>query len=250
MDNLQLEQHGSVAWVWLNRPERLNALNQQTIDELYTVFETLRADTAVHTVVIAGRGRAFCAGFDIRWMAERTPEMIRADRADLRSLYDLIEHHPCPVIAAVHGSVMGGGLILALVSDFVLAAEPTSFGAPEIRIGVFPSLRLIPRLERAIGYRAAKQMVLSGDSIDAPTAQQLGLVTRITYADNLYSEAQALAEKLASPHTQVVQAIKAAFLKHGSPDFDDWETDMSALCWAQPERAEAMREFLNRKRPG
>lgn len=250
MDNLQLEHHGAVAWLWLNRPDRLNALNQQSIDELYAAFESLRTKPDVRAIVLAGRGRAFCAGFDIRWMAERTPEMIRADRAYLRNLYDIIENHPCPVISAVHGSVMGGGLILALVSDFVLATDATLFGAPEIRIGVFPSLRLIPRLERAIGLRAAKQMVLTGDPLDAAAAHQLGLVTRITSAEDLYTEAQTLADRLASPHTQVVQAIKSAFQKHRSPDYDAWETDASANCWAQPGRAEAMRDFLNKKRSG
>src|SRR5215213_2507882 len=170
MDIIQVEQRGTVAWVWLNRPDRLNALDQQMITALHTAFNTFAENDTVRTIVLAGRGRAFCAGFDIEWMSERTPEMVRVDRAALREVYDAIERCPQPLISTVHGDAMGGGLILTLVSDFVLACEAARFAVPEVKIGVFPSLRLIPRLERLVGLRAAKQLALTGQPIDAYTA--------------------------------------------------------------------------------
>lgn len=249
MDRIQLEQHGAVAWVWLNRPERLNVLDQAMIAQLVALFEKLRDDDQVRVVVLAGRGSAFCAGFDIEWMAKRTPDMLREDRADLRAFYTLIETCPQPVICAVQGSALGGGLIFTLVADFVVAADSARFGAPEVKIGVFPSLNLIPLLERVAGLRAAKTIVLTGEPVGAETARQMGLITDLVTSQELYAHVQKLAEQLAAYPPTVLRAIKAAFRMHPLPEYHTWETETAVNCWSQPERLAAMRAFLDKHKP-
>lgn len=250
MTVLQTETRDTVCWLWLNRPERLNALNQELLEELHETVLKLAEDSSIRAIVLAGRGKAFSAGFDIRWMVERTPDVVRTDRAHLRAIFDAIERTPQPIISAVQGDAMGGGLILTMVSDLVLATEQARFGAPEVKIGLFPSLGLIPRLERLVGLRAAKQLVMTGEPITALTAQQIGLVNTI-YADNdtLYEEAQQLATRLAGLPHKALRGIKTAFEKHSLPDYTAWETDTSVECWAEPERLAAMLAFLDKKQP-
>ena len=247
MATLELEPRGAVTWVWLNRPERRNALNPDLLDTLQGTFRALADDKSVRAIVLAGRGKAFSAGFDIRWMVERTPDVVRADRAYLRAIFDTIEGCPQPLISAVQGDALGGGLILTLVSDFVLASAGARFGAPEVKIGIFPSLGLVPRLERLVGIRAAKQIVLTGEPLDAQTAQRIGLITALSAsAETLYDEAQQLAERLAGLPTKAVQVTKASFAAHPLPDYVAWETDHAVECWSEPERLTAMRAFLDK----
>jgi enoyl-CoA hydratase/carnithine racemase len=247
MDFLETEIRGNVAWVWLNRPEKLNALNEALLAALDTTFRSLSTNTDVCAIVLAGRGRAFSAGFDIAWMAERTPEMAREDRVNVREVYNRIEQCPQPLISAVHGPALGGGLILALISDYVLASEQARFGAPEVKIGIFPSLGLVPRLERVIGIRAAKQILLTGEPVDSTTATQIGLATRLVPEAELYVEAQRLADQLAALPSLAVRAIKASFAAHPLPGYTSWETDRVVECWSAPERQAAMRAFLNKR---
>lgn len=244
---LEVEQHNAIVWIWLNRPKRLNALDEDLLDNLHKTFLRLCQDGTVRAIVLAGRGKAFSSGFDIAWMVNRTPEMVRADRSHLREIFDCIENCPQPIISAVQGDAMGGGLILTLVSDFVLASERARFGAPEVKIGLFPSLRLIPRLERLVGMRAAKQIVLTGNPIDAQTAQHIGLITSLSAsAEGLYDETQKMAEQLAILPKKALQITKAAFTAHLLPDYLAWETDHSVECWSEPERLAAMQKFLNK----
>ncbi|MDI9639508.1 enoyl-CoA hydratase/isomerase family protein [Geitlerinema splendidum] len=249
MEPVQMERRGMVTWVWLNRPDKLNALNLPALNELQRIFTAFTDDHETRAVVLAGRGRAFCAGFDITWMAERTPESMREDRPHLREVYAAIERCPQPVISAVHGDSMGGGLILTMVSDIVLATPTARFGVPEVKIGIFPSLLLIPRLERLIGLRAAQDLALTGMPIGGERALELGLVTRLSADDALYEEAQRSAEALAALPVSAVQAIKASFMAHTQPGYTDWETEYAVKCWAAPEREVAMQAFLYRKRP-
>lgn len=248
MEMVQVERRGAVTWVWLNRPEKLNALNLPVLNELHRIFTAFADDRETRAVVLAGRGRAFCAGFDVKWMADRTPESMRDDRPYLRDIYAAIERCPQPVISTVHGDAMGGGLILTMVSDIVLASHSARFGVPEVKIGIFPSLLLIPRLERLIGLRAAQHLSLTGQPIGAERALDLGLVTRLFAEDVLHDEAQHLADELAALPMTAVQTIKASFTAHLQPGYADWETEHAVKCWAAPERDAAMQAFLNRRR--
>lgn len=245
METLLLETKGPVAWIWLNRPRRLNAINETMLAELRQTFEALAADETIRAIVLAGRGTAFSAGFDVVWLAGVQSETVARELASVEEVYDICEACPKPVVVAVHGPAMGGGLLLTLIADFCLASEEASFGTPEVKIGIFPNLRLIPRLERVVGLRAAKRLVLTGDPLDATGALSVGLVDRLVPAETLHDETQSLAEQLAALPPQATQAAKAAFAAARAPGFVEWERAQFAACWAQPEREMAMQAFLS-----
>lgn len=244
METVQVEMKGPVAWVWLDRSRKLNALNGEMLAELQGTFEALGDNREVGAVVLAGRGPAFSAGFDVVWMAGQDAESVGRELPGIEAVYDTIEACAKPVIAAVHGAAMGGGLLLTLVADVCLAAEGASFGAPEVKIGIFPNLRLIPRLERVVGLRAAKRLVLTGDPVHAVEALALGLADRVLPAEALQAEAQTLAAQLAALPTMALQTAKAAFAASRGPKYPAWERLMFTTCWARPEREAAMQVFL------
>jgi enoyl-CoA hydratase/carnithine racemase len=248
METLQLETKGSVAWVWLNRRRQLNAINHTMLDELREAFETLQQDEDVSAIVLAARGLIFCAGLDVALMATLDPETVLDGLPSIEAVFDVIEACAKPVIAAVQGAAVGGGLLLTLVADACLATEHANFGLPEVKLGFFPALRLIPRLERIVGLRAAKQMALTGDPVSASTALKWGLVDRVLPSRELHAEAQALAEQLSALPPFAVRSTKAAFGAIGRPDFVAWERKQSAACWAQPERQAAMQAYLASRR--
>jgi len=245
MQTLELQTKGPVAWVWLNQPHRLNVINPTTLQELRQTFEELGRTESVRVIVLAARGSIFSAGFDVSSMVELTPQTVARDLDDVGAVYDAIENCSKPAIAAIDGPAMGGGLLLALVADFRLASERASFGAPEVKIGIFPSLNLIPRLERLVGLGAAKRMVLTGGSIDAAEAHRIGLVNRMSSAEMLYAEAQTLVERLATLPPLALRLCKAAFHAARLPNYSVWEKEQFAACWASPDREPAMRAFLN-----
>lgn len=244
METVALERKGPVAWVWLNRPRRLNAMNPAMFDELQQTFGALEGDGGVKAIVLAGRGPAFSAGFDVAWMSGLKPETVAQDIDSVHALYDSIEACAKPLIVAVQGAAVGGGLLLALVADFVLASEGASFGAPEVKLGFFPPLELIPRLERRVGLSAAKRIVLTGELFDAAEAERIGLVEWVVAVDALYQEAQELAERLAALAPTGVQLAKQAFAAAQREGYRTWETAQLATCWTAPDRAAAMEAFL------
>jgi enoyl-CoA hydratase len=248
METLLLERKGPVAWVWLDQRRRLNAINQQMLDELGQVFEELDQNEAVRAIVLAARGLVFSAGFDVGWMAGQDAEMVAQGLPTIEAVFDTIEGCAKPMIAAVNGAAMGGGLLLTLVADLCLAAEGATFGAPEVKLGIFPNLRLIPRLERIAGLRAAKRIVLLGDPVDAAEALSLGLVDRVVPPGELHTTAQTMAGQLAALPFMAVQGAKAAFAASRGPDFVEWEREQFAACWAQPERKASMKAFLEARR--
>jgi enoyl-CoA hydratase/carnithine racemase len=244
METVALERKGPVAWVWLNRPRRLNAMNPAVFGELQQTFEALEGDGEIRAIVLAGRGQAFSAGFDVAWMLGLKPETVAQDIDSVHALYDGIEACAKPLIVAVHGPAIGGGLLLALVADFVLASEGASFGAPEVKLGFFPPLELIPRLERRVGLGAAKRIVLTGELFDAAEAQRMRLVERVVESDGLYEEAQEWAERLVALPPTGVQLAKQAFVAAQREGYRTWETAQLATCWTAPDRAAAMEAFL------
>jgi enoyl-CoA hydratase/carnithine racemase len=248
LGTLLLERKGPITWVWLNRRRQLNALNGTTLAELHRTFDELDQDESVRAIVLAARGFAFSAGFEIAWMAGQDAETVAQGLPTVEATFDAIEACAKPVIAAVQAAAMGGGLLLTLVADFCLAAERATFGAPEVKLGIFPNLRFAPRLERVVGLRAAKRLVIGGESVDAAGALAMGLVDRVLPADRLHDEAQALAEQLAGLPPAAVLAAKATFSASQHPDFVAWEREQFAACWALPEREAAMQAFLDRRK--
>jgi enoyl-CoA hydratase len=230
--------------VWLDRPDRLNALDDTALTELRETFEALDDDETVRAAVVAATGPVFSAGFDVRWMSGLDTETVAEEQEGIRAVYDTIEAFTKPLVAAIHAPAMGGGLLLALVSDIRLASEGAGFGAPEVKIGIFPSLDLVPRLEWVVGRGMAKRMVLTGDPISAAEAERAGLVEPLVPADELIETAAAMAGGLAALPPMGVRAAKEAFAAWRRPGYAEWEIETFTECWASSDRSAAMGAFL------
>lgn len=197
-----------VALVTLDRPEALNALSFDLLDQLAEALETLDRDPSCRAVVITGSSRAFAAGADIRELRPQTYATLRdGHRFDT---WDRFAAVGLPMIAAVRGVALGGGCELALTCDMIVAAEDARFGQPEIRLGVMPGAGGTQRLTRAIGKARAMELILTGEPIDAHTAASLGLVTRVVPADATVDAALELAARIAVMAPLAVRAAKAA----------------------------------------
>lgn len=196
-----------VALVRLNRPEALNALNSELLGELERALDAFETDDSVRCVVLTGSERAFAAGADIKEMSEKSyAEMFSSDfftRSARR-----IEQFRKPIVAAVAGFALGGGCELAMMCDFIIAAETAKFGQPEINLGVAPGIGGTQRLTRFVGKSKAMDMILTGRMMDAAEAERAGLVSRVVPADKLIEEALAAASKIASQSTLAVMMNK------------------------------------------
>lgn len=248
MQRLQVKRTSSVAHLRLNRSEKLNAIDQIMLSELSEAFETFAADRAVKAIVLSGAGKAFSAGFDVAWMAGLPLETVVAEVNGVCAIYDGIAACTKPVIAAINGPALGGGLLLALTADLRVAAAGASFGVPEVKIGIFPNLGFLPRLTRIVGEGSAKQLVYLGEPVSAAEAHRLGLVQQLVQELDAVPAAMALAERLASLPAPALRAAKAAFAAVGQGDFPAVESSLFAECWASPEREAAMRRFTSRER--
>ncbi len=203
-----------VTLIRLNRPEALNALNSQLLGELSVALDAAETDEGVRCVVLTGSERAFAAGADIKEMSDRTyAQMFATDF--FGSAARRIEAFRKPIIAAVAGYALGGGCELAMLCDFIIAAETAKFGQPEINLGVMPGIGGTQRLPRAVGKAKAMEMVLTARMMDAAEAERAGLVSRVVAADKLLDEALAAAAKIAAQSPLAVmmnkELVNAAF---------------------------------------
>jgi enoyl-CoA hydratase len=195
-ETLIVESADGVTLIRLNRPEALNALNQQLMADLGQALDLAAADGAVGCVVLTGSERAFAAGADIKEMQDKT--YAEAFSADLfTAAARRIEQFRKPIIAAVAGFALGGGCELAMMCDFIIAADTAKFGQPEINLGVAPGLGGTQRLTRLVGKSKAMDMILTARMMDAAEAERAGLVSRVVLADKLLEEAMAAARKIA-----------------------------------------------------
>jgi enoyl-CoA hydratase len=206
-ETLLVDTADAVTLIRLNRPEALNALNSQLLDELCRALDTAEADEAVRCVVITGSERAFAAGADIKEMSDKTyAQMFTADFFTKGARR--IEQFRKPIIAAVAGYALGGGCELAMLCDFIIAAETAKFGQPEINLGVMPGIGGTQRLARFVGKSKAMDMVLTARMMDAAEAERSGLVSRLVPADKLIDEAMAAAKKIAAQSPLAVMMNK------------------------------------------
>jgi enoyl-CoA hydratase/carnithine racemase len=196
-DTLLLEREGRVALIRLNRPEALNALNARLMEELGSLIEALGRDDGVGCLVLTGSAKAFAAGADIKEMAPLS--YAEAYRSDLfAAASDKIVRARKPIIAAVAGYALGGGCELAMMCDFIIAADTAKFGQPEITLGIMPGIGGTQRLTRLVGKSKAMDLILTGRTMDAAEAERSGLVARVVVADVLIQEAMAAAAKIAA----------------------------------------------------
>ena len=213
-ETLIVERHDAVTLIRLNRPQAMNALNDQLMDELTAALDEAEADEGVRCMVITGSERAFAAGADIKEMASK--DYVQAYKEDfITRNWERVTRCRKPVIAAVAGYALGGGCELAMMCDFIIAADNAKFGQPEITLGVSPGAGGTQRLTRFVGKSKAMDMILTGRMMDAAEAERSGLVSRVVPAATLVEEALASAAKIAemSPVSMMLtkEMVNAAY---------------------------------------
>ena len=208
-DTILTEIHGAVAVITLNRPDALNALNQQLTSELGTALRHFDADRAIGCIVVTGAGKAFAAGADIKEMAAKTFADAYGDDF-ITATWEELTRTRTPVIAAVNGFALGGGCEIAMMCDTIFAADTAKFGQPEIKLGTIPGAGGTQRLTRAVGKAVAMDLILTGRMIDAAEALRIGLVARVYPAADLMTETLAAAAIIAGHGRLSVMAAKEA----------------------------------------
>jgi enoyl-CoA hydratase len=201
-----VEQRGAVTLVTLNRPQALNALNREVLEELIAAFSCYDADESRHCLVLTGSEKAFAAGADIKQMSSQSFADMYA--ADFFGGWEKVTATRKPWIAAVAGYALGGGCEVAMMADFIVAAETAKFGQPEIKLGVTPGMGGSQRLTRAIGKAKAMEMCLTGRTMTAAEAERSGLVAKVVPADQLLDEALKTAEAIAAMPPLAAIAVK------------------------------------------
>src|ERR1700750_170738 len=197
LETVSYAKKGAIAYVTLNRPKVLNALNQRTWEDLKAVFEDARDDAAVRGVLLTGAGdKAFIAGADISELAQVSAVEAEKSSAFGQDVLNLIENLGKPVIAAVNGFALGGGCETAMACTIRIAAENAKFGQPEVKLGVIPGYGGTQRLPRLVGKGRALQLILTGDLIDAHEALRIGLVNEVVPATELISRCEAILKQI------------------------------------------------------
>jgi len=247
------ESHGGIARLTINRPEKLNALDRQTMVEIDQAVAAAGEDAAVGVLIVTGAGeKAFVAGADISELASQTPvegaEYARRGQAVLERLERLGK----PSIAAINGYALGGGLELAMACTLRLAAETAKLGQPEVALGIIPGYGGTQRLSRLVGSGRALEILLSGDPIDAREAHRIGLVNRVVPQEELPAAAEALARTLLGRGPvalrYVLQAVHEG-LQMGLAEGLSTEATLFGLCCATEDMREGTRAFVEKRKP-
>lgn len=251
--NLQTAQRGAVRILTVHRPDKLNALNLETLTELTEAFELVAQDESVRAVVLTGAGeKAFVAGADIAQMSVYTPVQAQAFSRRGQRLMSSIERLGKPVIARIQGFALGGGLELAMACHLRVASDKAKFGQPEINLGLIPGFGATQRLLRLVGRASALELCLVGKPIGAQRAYELGLINQVVDASALDETVDALADQLAAAAPLAAAGILEAILQGGETSIDQglaFETQRFALAFATEDMREGTRAFLEKRKP-
>src|SRR5262252_6446738 len=248
--DIAVETRDRVGLIRLNRPQRMNALNEALASELAVALAAFDADANTGAIVITGNEKAFAAGADIGNMAEWDYQKVYTDNYIMS--WESVKHTRKPVIAAVAGYALGGGCELAMMCDMIIAAETAKFGQPEITIGTMPGMGGTQRLPRAVGKAKAMDWCLTGRMIDAAEAEKSGLVARVVPADKLLDEALAVAAKIASYSLPVVLKVKEAINRAYESSLAEGllsERREFHSTFALEDQKEGMRAFVEKRKP-
>lgn len=248
---LIVDTEDHVTTIKLNRPDALNALNTELLDELVTALNDASENTKVRCIVITGSDKAFAAGADITEMAERT--FLEAYKADLFATEaEAFLNCRKPIIAAVAGYALGGGCELAMMCDFIIAADTAKFGQPEINLGVIAGLGGTQRLTRFVGKSKSMEMHLTGRFMDAEEAERAGLVSRVVPAKSLMEEAQSAAQKIAEKSQLATVAAKEAVNRSYETTLREgllYERRLFHSLFATKDQTEGMAAFIEKRQP-
>jgi len=249
--NLTVDIADRIATITVNRPDKLNALNDATIAELGVAIDAAIADETVGVVILTGAGRAFVAGADISELASQSPLEAQARARAGQTVFRKFETSPKPTIAAVNGFSLGGGCELAMACHLRIASEKAKFGQPEAKLGIVPGFGGSQRLPRLIGRGAALKLLLTGDMLDAAEAHRLGLADEVVPADQLVARVRALATTMLANGPLALAGCIDAVTRGLDTSLEEGcriESDLFGLLSATADMREGMQAFLD-KRP-
>lgn len=253
MENLLLSTEGHLAVLTINRPEKLNALNRALISELSEMLGTLEANSAIRVIILTGAGtKAFVAGADISEFSHFNKAQGEALSADGHQvLFNKIEKLKKPVIAAINGFALGGGLELAMACHIRFASDNARLGLPEVSLGVIPGYGGTQRLAQLIGKGRAMELIVSAQMIGADEAYRMGLVNKLTSAENLLAEAKALALKISHNSPSAISAAIAAVNAQFPTDSAAYATEIARFgsCFDSSDFQEGTQAFLEKRKP-
>ena len=250
--NLKFEKKDAIAYVTVNRPDKLNALNMATMEELRAAFTAIRDDASVRVAIVTGAGeKAFIAGADISELAKNNPVEAKAYTHKGQSVLDLIENCGKPVIACINGYALGGGCEIAMACTLRLASDNAKLGQPEVKLGIIPGYGGTQRLPRLVGKGLAMQLALTGDQIPAQEAYRIGLVNEVVPLGELIPRAEGIAKKIIANAPLAVQYAMEA-VNHGLDmtlaEGLYLEATLFGVCCATEDKKEGTTAFLE-KRP-
>lgn len=247
-ENIIFEKEENIAIITFNRPEAMNALNNQTRAEFRAAIDDVAEDDAIKVLILTGSGKAFVAGSDIKEFSATTPFAAH----NIMRLGEMVEKLEKPVIAAVNGFCLGGGNEIAMGCDIIIASEKAKFGQTEINIGIIPGGGGTQRLPRLIGVCRAKELIYTGDIIRAEEADRLGLVNRVVPMDELMPAAKELARKIAAKSAAALKLAKTA-INHGMQTNLEsglkYEYELYSLSLSLEDKLEGVNAFLEKRAP-
>jgi enoyl-CoA hydratase len=250
-ENLLLKKQGNIAYVTINRPKVLNALNMATMQELRSAFTDLKDDRAVRVVILTGSGeKSFVAGADIGELQKNNAVEAKEYTHRGQAVLDLIENLGKPVIACINGFALGGGCELAMACTMRLASENAKLGQPEVKLGIIPGYGGSQRLPRLVGKGLAMQLLLTGDMISAQEAHRIGLVNEVHPTDQLIPRAEAIAAAIIKNAPLAIQYCMEA-VNHGMEMTQQeglyLEATLFSVCCATEDKKEGTTAFLEKR---
>jgi len=249
---LKVQKDSNLAILTFNRPEVYNALDTETVTITLSAVRELENDSTVTAIVFTGAGKAFVAGADIAEMSRKTPAQARAYAELGHTLMRTIERLSKPTIAAINGYCLGGGMEVALASDIRIASETARFGLPETILGIIPGWGALPRITRLVGTAVTKELIFTGDIIDARRALEIGLINHLVDPDDLMGFVMDMARKIRLQSQFAVTRAKKVIDASVDRALDDActvETDAFVACFEAGDQKEGMRAFLEKREP-
>lgn len=252
-ENILLKIEGAIATLIINRPEKRNAVNNATVEEIDKALDQVEANPDLRVLILSGAGeKAFVAGADIRELDKRDTQLGRSETRRRQEVYTRIEQLEIPSIAAVNGWALGTGLELAMVCTLRIASAKAKMGQPEVKLGIIPGAGGTYRLPRLVGMGRAMEMVLTGEPVTADEALAMGLVNRVAPPENLMEEVRALAEAIAARPKLAIQYAKEAVLRcveMGMAQGLAHESYLHALSCGTQDKKEGVASFLEKREP-
>ena len=250
--NILLEKKDRIAKITINKPKVLNALDLEVLEELSCAVKDIKEDSEVRGVIITGAGRAFVAGADISTMLGNTPLESKKFVDKGQKVFSEIENLKKPTIAAINGFALGGGLELALACDIRIASDNAKLGLPEVSLGIMPGWGGTQRLPRIVGIGLAKEIILTGNPINAERAEKIGLLNKVVAPEDLESSAIEMLEQIISRGPIAIGSAISAINMSLDVNLDSglaYEKSMFSLCFSTEDSEEGISAFLEKKKP-